>query len=479
MKKGKREKKENDIAKVNPFFKVIAIIFILITILFCFSVLKLNILPVKYITLFVVAEAIITLILLIGLAKKHKTITLNIISFIIVLLLSGVYIFVTNYAMVTSNFMDKMFSIFEETEEYYIVVNKDSSYYSISDIKDEKVYQFKVSENIKDEIKEKTNISFETIDSLKKLGEGVLNKKLNVIALSSSQYAILNEDIKDFKDKTKVIYTVIHKIQPTENTLNSNNTIKKGKFNVYVSGIDTFGEISNVSRTDANIVATINTKTHEVLLTSIPRDYYVTLHSFDEKDKLTHSGIYGINETISTIEDLLEIDISYYVRVNFTTLTKLVDTLDGIDVYSDYDFSAKGYTFYKGYNHLNGEAALVFSRERYSFEDGDNQRGKNQQYVIEAIAKKVLSEKTILTKYANILYSLEGTFQTNINQKEISYLVKEQLDNMPSWKMMSNSLSGSDSTATTYSMGSTPLYVMIPDYSSVEEAKEKIEDVLK
>ena len=143
---------------------------------------------------------------------------------------------------------------------------------------------------------------------------------------------MLSEEIETFKDNTKIIYTVTHAVESaaTVGSANSNYTINKGVFNVYISGIDTSGTISNVSRSDANIIATVNTNTHEILLTSIPRDYYVTLHSKGAKDKLTHSGIYGINETVTTVEDLLDIDINYYVRVNFTTVIKLVDTLGGI-----------------------------------------------------------------------------------------------------------------------------------------------------
>src|SRR5699024_8933734 len=148
--------------------------------------------------------------------------------------------------------------------------------------------------------------------------------------------------------------------------------------------------------------------------------------------------IYGINETVTTVEDLLDIDINYYVRVNFSTVVELVDTLGGIEVYSDYDFTRGNYHFNQGYNYIYGDAALVFSRERQSFADGDNQRVKNQQHVIEAIMKKVLNSTTILTKYTSILNALEDNFQTNINQNEISDLVKNQLDNMSSWTIKTN-----------------------------------------
>ena len=313
------------------------------------------------------------------------------------------------------------------------------------------------------------------------IGTSLLNGEINVIYISSSQYSILGEEISNFKDNTKILYTANHEVEKTAevSTESSEYTIGNGIFNVYISGIDTSGSISNVSRSDANILATVNTKTHEVLLTSIPRDYYVTLHSKGAKDKLTHSGIYGINETITTVEDLLDVDINYYVRVNFTTVINLVDTLGGIEVYSDYSFTSQGYSFSQGYNYMDGEKALAFSRERHSFASGDNQRVKNQQAVIEAIIKKVLNSTTLLTRYTDILSSLEGCFQTNISQDEISNIVKDQLSNMSSWTIKTNALTGTGSSGPTYSLGNLNSYIMLPDSSSVADAKEQIDEVME
>ena len=478
-KKTKRKMGEPNI--MNVLFKIIALAFIIITIKFYMSILKLDLLPNNYIIIFTIAEIIFTILMLVGLAKKHKTYKLNILCLIIVLLLSGVYLYVSNYANATTEFLGNVFQEVKETEEYYVIVRKTSEYNNIEDINGKDVYAFQIEDDVKKNVENKVNVTFETGSNLTDLGNTLINEEIDVILVSSSQYSMLSEEIKDFKDNTKIIYTAKHEIKKTTevSTNNSKYTIENGVFNVYISGIDTSGSISNVSRSDANILATVNTKTHEVLLTSIPRDYYVTLHSKGAKDKLTHSGIYGINETITTVEDLLDIDINYYVRVNFTTVIKLVDTLGGVNVYSDYDFSAQGYHFNQGYNYLNGEKALAFSRERYSFASGDNQRVKNQQAVIEAIIKKVMNSTTILTKYTDILESLEGSFQTNIEQKDISSLVKSQLNNMSSWTIKNNALTGTGSYGPTYSMGSTKLYIMLPDSSSVANAKNKIDAVLE
>lgn len=468
--------------KLDIFLKVVAFVYVVITIIFYISVVKLNLLPGIYITIFTMAEIFFTLAMVIGLVKEHKTPKLNIICLFIILLLSGVYIFVTNYTLATGNFLDNVFQETAQTEEYYLVVKKDSKYEKIEDIANQNVYLFQVPNDVQQEVQNKGNISLVvTKNGLTELGKNLINNTVKVIFVSSVQYDILGEEIEKFKEDTKILYTAKHEIKQATKVEDeeSKYNIQNGIFNVYISGIDTEGNISNVARSDANIIATINTNAHEVLLTSIPRDYYVTLHSYGAKDKLTHSGIYGINETVKTVEDLMGIDINYYVRVNFTTVRKLVDTLGGVDVYSDYSFTSYTYSYQKGYNHMNGAQALEFSRERYSFADGDNQRVKNQQHVMEAIIKKVLNSNTILTKYTNILDALKGCFQTNIKQEEISTLVKGQLNNMSSWTIKTNSLTGTGVNNTTYSMGSQLLYTMVPNTDSIAEAKQKIKDIME
>lgn len=489
MSQGKRMKTENtatsrkgrkDNKALDTFFKLIAFAYVVITIIFYIAILKLNLLPGWVITIFTIAEIVFTLAMVIGLVKRHKTYKLTIISLIIILFVSGIYIYVTNYALATISFLGDVFQETKETDEYYLIVRKDSSYAKIEDIKDKNVHFFQVVDDVKSELTKKVRVTLVNQENLLDLGNKLIDKNVDVILTSATQYSMLGDEIKNFKESTKILYTIKHEIQTNTKAedANSKYNIKSRKFNVYISGIDTSGNISNVSRSDANILMSVNTNTHEALLTSIPRDYYVTLHSYGAKDKLTHSGIYGINETVKTAEDLLDTDINYYVRVNFTTVIKLVDKLGGIDVYSDYNFSRDGYNFKKGYNHVNGAAALVFSRERYSFASGDNQRVKNQQHVIEAVMKKVLNSTTLLTKYTDILDSLKGSFQTNIAQDDISSLVKDQINNMSSWTIKSNSLTGTGASSSTYSMGSTKLYVMVPNSTSVTSAKEKIDEVL-
>ncbi len=488
MSRGKRvEEKSNHSRKTEEkknfskiIFTLFAVAYAIITLIFYVTVIKTNLLPISYVAIFAAVEVVLTMLLIVGLVKNHKKIILNIICLILVIVISTGYIFGMRYIGVTMNFLGNVFTEVEETEEYYVVVRKDSGYNTIEELDGKDIYTFQAEEDVKEEIESKINSKLRDGNGLVDIGNSLLSEKIEAITVSDSQFNMISEEIENFENSVKIIYRATHKIEKAADIQdeNSNYTINNGVFNLYISGIDISGNIGKVSRSDANIIATVNTNTHQVLLTSIPRDYYVTLHSKQAIDKLTHSGIYGINETVTTVEDLLDIDINYYVRVNFTTVIKLVDTLGGVDVYSDYDFSAGGYSFKKGYNHLNGQQALMFSRERHSFSGGDNQRVLNQQHVIDAVMKKTLNSRTMLTKYTDILSSLEGCFQTNVKQEEMNNLVKDQLRTMSNWTTKSNALSGKGASKPTYSMGSRKLYVMIPDKDSVEEAKRQIKEAM-
>lgn len=478
---GKNTKKK----KTPLFFKILFVIYLVVSVLFFGYVAKLNMLPAMYLSIIAGLDFVITGLICLGMVRKHKKLTKNIVCTILAIIIMAGYAFAFKYLHATMSFIGTMSEEVEQTEDYYIVTLNNGKLNELNDINGKNLHVFSTADDyddVKADISSKVNVYFKEDTSLQTLAEDILSWKSYVALVSASQYEMIKDDISDFPDKTKIIYTTTHKIKNADtseiNDENSDLSIQNGTFNVYISGIDTSGKISNVSRSDANILATVNTKTKTVLLTSIPRDYYVTLHSKQAKDKLTHSGIYGVKETVTTIEDLFDTDINYYVRVNFTTLIKLVDTLGGVDVNSDYAFTAQGYSFVKGTNHLNGQKALAFSRERHSFAEGDRQRVKNQQHVMEAIMKKVLNSTTILTKYTSILNSLSGSFQTNIEQSDISKLVKGQLNDMSGWNFQSTSVDGTGASQTTYSAGSQKLYVMIPNVSTVEAAKAKINSVL-
>ena len=257
-------------------------------------------------------------------------------------------------------------------------------------------------------------------------------------------------------------------------------SIKNKPFNVLISGIDTYGDIAKTSRNDVNIVATVNPNTNQILLTSIPRDYYVKLHGMEGyKDKLTHASYYGINTAVKTIEDILDIDINYYVKVNFTTVVDLVNKIGGVEVYADQDVYLSGCpAIKKGMNKLDGKCALAFSRERYSYADGDRHRCRNQQEVIRAIFTKLSSGFTLVTQYTDIIDSLDGKFATNMDMNDITSFIKYELNDLSGYSLVNTQLDGDGDMGPTYSYPNQDLWIMIPNQSTIDNAKNLINQVL-
>lgn len=324
----------------------------------------------------------------------------------------------------------------------------------------------------------------ETVDALR-------NGEVDAVVLNPVYIDMIDEDVYEgFEDEVKEICAVelaeaVETVQWTQVTTetggDSQATAVREElktFVVYVSGIDTYGSVDVQSRSDVNILAVVNTEEHKVQLINTPRDYYVPLPiSNGVRDKLTHAGIYGIDVSIGTLEMLYDIDVEYFVRVNFSGFKEIIDALGGIDVNSEYSFSAKGYSFSKGVNHLDGAAALVFARERHAFAAGDVQRGKNQMAVITAMIDKMLSTE-MLRNYATILNSISGSFQTNFTADEIYSLVSSQLLSASEWSVDSYTVTGYDSSALTYSIPSAYAYVMKPDDDKVATAKSLIDELL-
>ena len=331
-----------------------------------------------------------------------------------------------------------------------------------------------------------TDVQTKEYAGLTELADGILNNEVNAMLLNNA-YLSVYEDMDgytDFGTKVKEVGTVDveTKIQAAEEAvpIEPITTANGGKiYTIYLSGIDTRGEMTAKSRSDVNIIATVNTDTHEILLVSTPRDYFVPLSiSGGAPDKLTHAGIYGIDVCMDTLGMLYGVDINYYFRINFGGFVKVIDALGGITVNSDYDFDSKnilGYHFNKGENYLNGEQALVFARERFAFQEGDRQRGKNQMEVIRGVVRKALSPE-ILTSYSSILSSLDGCFGTNITYEEIAEILQQQLTNGGDWTIVSYSVNGTGATEKPYSM-SQKAYVMVPDQSTVDKAKSLMEKV--
>ena len=268
------------------------------------------------------------------------------------------------------------------------------------------------------------------------------------------------------------------------------NKITKEPFVIYLSGVDTRGELTEKARSDVNILAVVNPTTKQILLVNTPRDYYLPLARNGELDKLTHAGLYGIDESMKVLGNLYGVQADYYVRVNFAGLVKIVDALGGVDIESDANFSCvpmetpdgngdytyQKYSFTKGINHVNGSQALAFARERKAFADGDNRRGQHQMTVIKAIVNKACSS-AVLTKYQELLKAASDAFITNMPYADISSLVQMQLGDMADWNITTYAVSGEGSTEYCYALGDKA-WVMIKDSSKVNTAKNMIQQVI-
>lgn len=389
------------------------------------------------------------------------------------------------YCVNTYSSIDEMAGQQVKIDQISCIVLKDDAAQSIYDTKD---YNFGIlatndranTDKALSEVKaaigqEPMKTEYEDNDTLV---DALYAKDVNVIIINEANRNLIEDYYKTFSDDTRVLNT--HNVETVIEEEEKLDDITKTPFNVYLSGIDVYGDIKTTSRSDVNVIATVNPNTRQILLTSTPRDYYVPLSGVSGgiPDKLTHAGIHGVDCSVKTLEDLYDIDIDYYVRVNFTSVKKIVDLLGGVKVYSDYDFTSDwGPSFKKGYNQVNGKQALAFCRERHHFAEGDYQRGRDHQHMIEAILNKAMSPD-ILPNYAELLKTASKNFQTNMSTKEITALAKMQLNDMSQWTIKYANAQGSGAKMTTYAYQSRKLYVCVPDNDSVAKITKKINKVL-
>ena len=483
----RRKKREVNSKKIDVLKLISRVFIVLLTVLIVTlftMVIKLKVLPMKFlIPLGIVLIGLDLFGAYILLFRKNISKKIRLILTVISCILLIVFGFITSKIGKMMNFLGAMSTETVNTKTYAVLVLKDSKFEKLEDIQYKmiKYYDTELGSNKEaiEKVKNAITVVAEETNDIHDLANSLINGEADAILIEDSNYIIIEEKIADFKDKVREIYTFT--LEDKIETIAKEAKVTDEPFVIYISGIDTYGKISSVSRSDVNMIAVINPKTKQVLLINTPRDYYVKLHSTSGyRDKLTHAGIYGIDMSVKTLEDLYSTDINYYVRVNFSSLIKIIDAIGGVDVYSKYAFTSRigGYHFVKGTNHLTGKKALGFARERYSFSEGDRMRGQNQQAVIEAMIKKVTSSTTILTKFDKLLDSLKGSFQTNMDTSKILDLVRMQISDGASWNVTSISVDGLGSSERTYSMGKTLLYVMIPYSGSVNKASSMIKQVL-
>ena len=338
-----------------------------------------------------------------------------------------------------------------------------------------------------------TTLNVTECESVQDQAQALMDGEVDAVIYNEAYTELMDDAAEGFSDSIRIIYEMSIK---TELDLGggSDASLTNEPFTVYISGIDTYGEVTETSRSDVNIIAVVNPTTHQILLITTPRDSFVPLYgpstqiptysqggpstqiptySQGAMDKLTHAGVYGIETSMETLGKLYQTDINYYVRLNFTSLIDIVDILGGIDVDSEYAFttgdeSGAVVEVKEGLNHFNGEEALAFCRERHNLEDGDNQRGKNQQAAITGMLKKVISP-TMLLRAGTIMNQVSKDVEMNVTQPQLNALIRNQLRTNAQWTIQSVALEGEGGQDYCYSASSQLLYVMYPDETSLQE----------
>lgn len=462
---------------------IVSIVQMVFSVLAILLIYRLNVLPGMFLLALVVVLAVLVVLLrlLMGNARKKPRFYVGFILSIlvsVVLCVAGIALFRVNDTL--RGVTDAEY----ETTEMGVYVLTDDPAQTITDAAG---YEFGI---LSTQGREDTDTAISQING--NLGSDITTKEYaDAVSLAQGLMdgdcgaMLINKGFVDVITETEGYESFADQIRELDSyslksALDSENEadeLPEGVFTIYISGIDVSGDISTKSRSDVNILAVVNTNTHQVQLINTPRDYYVPLSISDGvKDKLTHAGIYGVKVSKDTLGMLYGIDINYFFRINFSGFQELIDALGGITVNSDVEFDAGGYHFSQGANTLNGEQALAFSRERHSFASGDRQRGENQMAVITGVIQKMQSP-AILQNFSQLMDGIEGSFESDISYGLLTGLVRDQLAQGGSWNVASYSVDGSGMTASTYSM-SQPLYVMDPDMSTVEHAKELIQNVV-
>lgn len=480
----------------SKFSKVLSILLSVVLVISSFyllyQVIRLNVLPSKFLfplTIGVVVLDAIFILLLIYFSKNvvSKIVCILLTLFICVATCMGGY-----YISKTQNVLSNITNVAKHAKNTVsVIVKESSSIKNKSQLNGVSVGSLRLNEQgSKKTLKELSGegivLNQTEYDSMTALLEAFYNGDVDSIIINeSSRSQILDiEAYSNFDSNTRVVYQTSYKVKNNDSATSVSDITSK-PFNVLISGSDTRGGFDENGRSDVIMIATVNPKTHTILLTSVPRDFYVTTACDagdgcmqGALDKITHTGIHGTNTTKRTVEQLLGIEINYTFKVGFDTVTKLVDTLGGVDVYVE-----PGYTVHnecinvkEGVNHLYGEEALEYARERYAYAEGDRQRTKNQQQVLMGIVKEA-TKPSVITNYAAIMDTMANTFSTTMSNEEITDLIKYQLNNNPTWKMEQYMVDGTGDTLMCAELGDAAS-VMVPDQSTVKMAKDKINAVL-
>ncbi len=488
--RGRQTAEQRSNIKSKRIGMILATIQAIASLVFAVAIIKLNMLPVSYVAIILVLLVLLDGLLLAGqYFSKKNAIAGKIISAVltIALLVGAFYIFRVSGTLSSITGGDT------KVDHMVVAVMDEDAAETLEDAADYTFgAQFSMDGDdvtdaitgIEEELGQEINVV--EYDDMQALATALQSGEVGAIIYNEAHSSFIEDENTTFATDIRIIYTYeIAKELSLADTEAANIEVTDESFIVYISGIDVYGDITKNSRSDVNMLAVINPTTEQILLVNTPRDYYVSFPGVtgDSKDKLTHAGIYGVDTSMETLEELYDIDIDFYARVNFTSLIEMVDALGGISVYSEYAFTstlhAGLYTLYvqQGYNDFDGTDALIFARERYNVPGGDDQRGINQQEVIKAMIDKATSP-AIITSANSLLSSVSGNVDTNMTDAQIQDLLKLQIANNIDWDITSVSATGTGSSAYCYSYSGSTLYVTIPDYDSVDAVTEQIYEVL-
>ena len=461
----------------------LTILYAILALVLLFTMFNYNFLSFRFLNIIITIGLLVVLAISIFLQKAKKSTLVTTIILVVFSLISLVGVFGFKQMIDITNRMNQTASFSEV--EMSIVVPKDSDIKDVSQLTSVQA-PTKVDKNNIDTLMsalkkdKKVDVKVDDVASYQEAYDNLKSGKSKAMVLSGSYASLLESVDSNYASNLKTIYT--YKIKKKNN--NSAKQVDSKVFNIYISGIDTYGSISTVSRSDVNIIMTVNMNTHKILLTTTPRDAYVKIPDggADQYDKLTHAGIYGVETSEKTLENLYGIKIDYYARINFTSFLKLIDQLGGVTVHNDQAFTSLHgkFDFPVGDIQMNSEQALGFVRERYSLDGGDNDRGKNQEKVISAIVNKLASLNSV-SNFTSIVNNLQDSVQTNMSLDTINALANTQLDSGSKFTVTSQAVTGTGSTGqlTSYAMPNSSLYMMKLDDSSVESASQAINNLME
>ena len=469
-------------------YKIISFILIVITIITLGALIYKDIFPIFYLIPIVIVILIIVGVISFILNKNVLRAWIKNVFSIISVLIITIEVLILFFGTTTLKFIANLTDTGYRVETFGIYTLDSSTYKSVNDLEGKMIYYLNHNDdkNIRKSlelIKEDINFEYDYADSLADLIDVLNNGEADAILMETSYADIVREEFPESYEKLRLVKT--YDLVDVVDVMTSDKDITKDPFIVYISGTDTSGSIANKSRSDVNILLAINPKTNKILLVNTPRDYHVTLASKGKLDKLTHAGIYGVEESVKTLENLYDIDIDYYARINFTSFVKIINLLDGIKVDVPKAFCEQNSNrskldgdlicLSKGYQTLNGEQALALARHRKTI--GDRKRGENQMLILKAVINKAISPK-IITKYNSLLKALDDKVVTNMTENEVIKFIKKQMKEEFSWDFETISADGQNARGQCYSTGRANLSIITPDENSIANVKKAINNLL-